>query len=70
MTDYQTFKIPTFPNINDVPTAPTANAAGNGSHLIAKHNQLVDAIANNLNQVSSDESDRLFSAILAYGLAG
>lgn len=70
MTDYQTLKIPIFPNINNLPTAPTANAPGNGSHLIAKHNELVDAISRDLNAVQPSEKDNLFSSIFAYGLAG
>jgi hypothetical protein len=37
-------KIPTFPGINDAPVAPTANKAGNGSNLIAKHNSLCDEV--------------------------
>lgn len=69
MTDYQTLKVPIFTSINDLPTAPTANAPGNGSHLIAKHNELVDAIAIDLTAAQPSEKDRLFSAILAYGLA-
>lgn len=70
MTDYQTLKVPIFPNVNNLPTAPTANAPGNGSHLIAKHNELVDAIAIDLTAAQPSEKDHLFSAILAYGLAG
>lgn len=34
--------IEVFPNINNLPTAPTATKAGNGSHLIEKHNSLID----------------------------
>lgn len=35
-------KIPVFPGINDSPIAPTAQSAGNGAHLIAQHNLLVE----------------------------
>ncbi|MGL5879982.1 MAG: hypothetical protein ACRC2V_19680 [Xenococcaceae cyanobacterium] len=69
MENYQTLKIPIFPTINDLPTAPTANAPGNGSHLIAKHNELVDAIARDLNALQPSEKNHLFSAILAYGFS-
>jgi hypothetical protein len=45
-------KIVVFTGINDSPTLPTSTAAGNGSHLIAKLNDLCDDLQTNLNQVA------------------
>lgn len=38
------FKIPTFSGINDTPREPTAELAGNGSHVIARYNSLIDKL--------------------------
>jgi hypothetical protein len=67
MGNYQGYKIQTFPNINDSPVAPTATAAGNGSHLIARYNEALDAIAKD---ISNLQATLLFEAILSYGLNG
>lgn len=40
MVDYLQSKIETFNGINASPVAPTAEQAGNGSHLIAQFNSL------------------------------
>lgn len=37
-------KIETFPGINDVPVEPTAQSAGNGSHIIKVFNDLLDEL--------------------------
>ena len=44
MSEYDELKIETFEGINNNLVAPTSEEAGNGSHLIAKLNQLVDKI--------------------------
>lgn len=53
-TDFNAIKIPVFSGINDVPVAPTANKAGNGSHLASKFNELVSAIQSTLISSSND----------------
>jgi hypothetical protein len=76
MADYQSYKIPVFPNINDLPTAPSANAPGNGSHLIAQYNEALDAIAGDISDLQArpipptQPPKPLFGAILSYGLDG
>lgn len=76
MADYQSYKIPVFPNINDRPTAPTANAPGNGSHLIAQYNEALDAIAGDITHLQEQTpqpqqtDSKIFSAILAWGIGG
>ena len=49
-------KIQTFTGINDVPVAPTATAAGNGSHLISQHNNLCDSLDASLATVATTGS--------------
>lgn len=38
------YKVPVFPGINDTPRVPTAERAGNGADLIARHNALIDEL--------------------------
>jgi hypothetical protein len=45
-------KIIIFTGINDSPTSPTSTVAGNGSHLIAKLNDLCDDLQTNVKQVA------------------
>lgn len=54
MADYSSSLIPTFPGINDAPTEPTASSAGNGSHVIAKHNQLAASVEADVNSLESE----------------
>lgn len=54
----QSFKVPTFPNINDTPEIPTATKAGNGSHIISQYNSLVD-ISEGLLKQFNDSIDGL-----------
>lgn len=49
MYDFSNSLITTFPSINDKPSEPSALRAGNGAHLIAKHNQFVNQVNNALN---------------------
>jgi hypothetical protein len=42
MPDYTARKTTIFTGINDTPVSPTALVAGNGSHLIANLNGLID----------------------------
>lgn len=42
MVDYQSKKIPIFPNINDIPKAPDSLEGGNISHFYDLYNQLID----------------------------
>lgn len=51
--DFQNLRIETFPNVNDVPVAPTNTRGGNGSHLIAQFNYLVNAVQNALNNLQT-----------------
>lgn len=44
MVDLTPYKISIFPNINDLPLAPSASVAGNGSHIINRINALIDAL--------------------------
>lgn len=55
--DLQGYKIQTFPNINDAPVAPTSTKAGNGSHLIKQHNNLIDEVEGGLNSIESFAQD-------------
>lgn len=47
--DFSHLTIATFNGINDNPVEPTEQKAGNGSHLIAKFNELVEEVVNGLN---------------------
>lgn len=47
--DLNNYKIPIFPNINDIPVQPTANKAGNGADLIARVNGLIEELSTLLN---------------------
>lgn len=42
VTDFFPHLIRTYPGINDLPTEPTAQKAGNGSHLISQHNNFLE----------------------------
>lgn len=44
MTNFVDLKVPVFSGINDLPIMPTALKAGNGSHLIATINSLIDSL--------------------------
>ena len=50
MANYQSYKIPIFPDINDAPIVPTATTPGNGSHLIARYNEALDAVQTDVTQ--------------------
>jgi hypothetical protein len=52
-------KITIFSGINDVPVEPTTLAGCNGSHLIAKHNELIDSLIVELNNRDSVISNLL-----------
>lgn len=43
--DIDFFTVPVFTDVNNTPIEPTATNAGNGSHLIKKHNDLVESVA-------------------------
>ena len=58
--DFNQCYVPVFTGRNDVPSPPTADKAGNGAHLIEKHNRLVDDATN-----YSDATDRLLETCLA-----
>lgn len=74
MPDYTNLKISVFPGINQNPIAPTNVLAGNGSHLIAQFNSLIDALNGDtfsvykegvggaFNQISLDANDGSFFA--------
>ncbi|AFZ12623.1 hypothetical protein Cri9333_1738 [Crinalium epipsammum PCC 9333] len=47
--DFNNLKISIYAGINDIPREPTAQLEGNGSHLIAKLNGLIDRIVVELN---------------------
>lgn len=55
--DFDSLKIQTFTGINDNPVAPTPNKAGNGSHLIARFNELIDTIQLVLESSSTNASN-------------
>ncbi len=42
MPNFNSRKIPVFPNINDVSRVSTSEKAGNGSDIIARFNGLID----------------------------
>ena len=44
MADYQSNKVQIFPNVNDIPIAPTSSTGGNISHLYNLYNTLIDLI--------------------------
>lgn len=44
MANYQANKVPIFPGINDIPTAPTASSGGNISHFYDLYNTLIDLL--------------------------
>ena len=46
--DFNSLKIQTFTGINDNPVSPTASKAGNGSHIVAQFNALIDALNENI----------------------
>lgn len=50
--DFNQFKVPVFPNINDKPVEPTAAKAGNGADLIYRLNSLIDKLESSLNSLS------------------
>lgn len=50
--DFNEFKVPVFPNINDKPIEPTASKAGNGADLIHRLNGLVDKLESSLNSLN------------------
>lgn len=45
MPDFANYKVPIFPNINDLPREPTAERAGNISDLINRFNNLIDELS-------------------------
>jgi hypothetical protein len=61
--DIQYNKVPVFTDVNDNEIAPTSTSAGNGSHLISKHNDLVDEVEVNINDVLSSIDDVISSSL-------
>lgn len=55
----QYVKVPIFEDVNDIPVAPTATTAGNGSHLVEQYNNFVDETEGYINSLSSG-IDELF----------
>ncbi|PIG90814.1 hypothetical protein [Gloeocapsopsis sp. IPPAS B-1203] len=51
--DFEHLKVPVFTGVNDNPIEPTANKAGNGSHLIKTINDLIDETTGSLNELQS-----------------
>ncbi len=56
-------KVKVFAGVNDTPTSPTALKAGNGSHLVAQFNSLIDALEIGKVASESDLLERLITAI-------
>ena len=54
MADYQAKNIPIFPDVNDVPIAPTTESGGNISHFYNLYNQLVDDLEVNINDLEDN----------------
>lgn len=59
MTTYnlQPRKTPIYHNINDLPVAPTSQAAGNGADLLSRVNGLVDDVEAALNSLETGKLD-------------
>jgi len=57
MTDFTDLKVPVFSGINDLPVAPTASKAGNGSHLIATINNVIDKLSQQNGQTTTSNSN-------------
>ncbi len=49
--DYESNKIDIYPNINDVPTAPSETQGSNISHIHDEHNKLVDSVITGNNEL-------------------
>lgn len=66
--DANQLKIETFPNVNDTPRLPTAQRPGNGSHIISKFNNLVEAVSTELKSLSDSVDNDLsrFSGSIEY----
>lgn len=64
MTDYNIYKVPIFPNINDAPRMPTANLAGNGSDIIQRFNGLIDGLNANIPASSLNTDGFEFDLVL------
>lgn len=50
--DFSGAYVPIFAGVNDTPSAPANNKAGNGSDLIARHNELIVRVGSYLEEVS------------------
>lgn len=50
-TEFFQYAIRTFPGINDSPTEPTAQKAGNGAHLISQYNNFLEATRISVNDL-------------------
>ena len=57
MVDYQAKRIPIFPDINDVPIAPTETSGGNISHFYDLYNQLVDDLEEHITELEGIAGD-------------
>ncbi len=53
MADYQSNKVEIFPNINDIPVAPTSSTGGNISHLYNLYNSLIDLLETDINTLQN-----------------
>ena len=64
MVDFSSYKVPIFPNINDVPTAPTATEGQNISYMNERLNTFITALETTISEIQDDLSD-LFDRVTA-----
>ena len=50
--DFSDAYVPIFAGVNDTPSAPANNKAGNGSDLIGRHNELITRTTSYFEEVS------------------
>ena len=67
MVDFTDLKVPVFSGINDIPVVPTALKAGNGSHLIATINSLIDRLEEQSTANNNDWIIVKFSEVIDLG---
>ena len=63
MADYQSFKIPIFTGINDVPRLPTSEEGGNISHFYDEYNKLIDLLQTNVSTIETNTTNPVLLAI-------